>query len=106
MDKRVKEMETMNIKELCKKSHKISLDKGFWEDGRSNAECLMLIVTELGEACEWDRKGDKSHFNEEIADTFIRLGDLCEWLCIDIEKEIKEKMEKNKKRPYKHGKMY
>lgn len=45
-------------------------------------------------------------FKEEIGDIFIRLGDTCGEYGIDIEAEIKEKMEKNFKRPQKHGKIY
>ena len=66
----------------------------------------MLIVTELGEACEADRKGNRENFKEELADTIIRLLDLCCAEGIDIEKEIEKKMEFNKGRPYKHGKKY
>jgi len=96
----------MELKEFCKKAHEIAVEKGFWEDERQVPELLMLIVTELGEACEADRKGDEDNFKEEIADTFIRLGDMCAARAIDIEEEIKKKMEYNKTRPKKHGKKY
>ena len=66
----------------------------------------MLIVTELAEACEADREGDFNNFKEEIADCFIRLGDMCSALDIDIEDEIRKKMEYNRTREYKHGKKY
>ena len=65
----------------------------------------MLIVTELAEAMEAHRHQDHENFREELADTFIRLCDLCGGLNIDIEEEIQKKYEKNKKRPYKHGKI-
>lgn len=48
----------------------------------------------------------KNSFEDEIADTFIRLGDLCGKMNIDIEYFIKLKMDYNKNRPYKHGKGY
>ena len=96
----------MEINELSEKAHKIAKNKGFWQDNRSVAESLMLIVTELGEACEADRHGDRPGLYEELADTYIRLGDLCGALEIDIEKEIIKKMKINEKRPYKHGKNY
>ena len=96
----------MEINDLCKEAHRIAKEKGFWERSRPISECLMLIVTELAECCEADRKGNKENFKEEIADCFIRLGDLCGWLGIDIEKEIQKKMGINEKRPYKHGKLY
>jgi len=96
----------MEINELSNTAHKIAKDKGFWDNPRTIAECLMLIVTEISEACEADRHGDIPLFREEIADTYIRLGDLCGYLHIDIDEEIKRKMEINKKRPYRHGKRY
>jgi len=96
----------MEIKELVEISHRISKEHGFWDSNPNIGEKLMLIVTELAEACEADRKGDYENFGEEIADVFIRLGDLCCFLDIDIEKEILKKIEINKKRQYKHGKKY
>ena len=65
----------------------------------------MLIVTELAEAMEAHRHQDDDNFREELADTFIRLFDLCAGLGIDIQAEIIKKSEKNKLRPYKHGKI-
>ena len=95
----------MTTRELTNLCHKIARQKGFWDSPRNVGEMLMLIVTELAEAMESYRHQDKANFNEEIADTFIRLYDLCGGLKIDIEKEIKHKIQKNKLRPYKHGKI-
>lgn len=136
----------MNLKQFCKDCHEIAVEKGFWNcnkckgegsviieshncdcpdcDGtgkieRNKSELLMLIVTELGEACEALRKGRrqqlgsftdiywvKDTFEDEIADVFIRLGDLCEAEGIDIEWQIKKKMEYNSTRPQLHGKKF
>jgi len=96
----------VEINELSKKAHEIALEKGFWEKKRPISECLMLIVTEVAEACEADRMGDFDNFKEEIADTYIRLADLCGQLNIDIEDAIVTKMLKNKERPRLHGKNY
>ena len=98
----------MNLNELVEKSHKMAVDKGFWEANGWNSvpTKLMLIVSELGEACEADRCGDMDGLYEELADTFIRLADLCGALEIDIEKEIERKMEINRKRGIRHGKKY
>jgi len=94
-----------SVKKLTQICHKIAKEKGFWDEKRNLGEMLMLVVTELSEAMEAYRVQDKENFNEEIADTFIRLFDLCGGLKIDIEKEIRKKMTRNKKRPYKHGKI-
>jgi len=112
----------MHLKDLCKEAHRMAEDKGFWDQEDPNiSEKLMLIVTELGEACEALRTDNrqwikltnpsksqwaKDTFEDEIADTFIRLGDLCEALDIDIEWQIKQKMQYNKTRPAKHGKEF
>ncbi len=120
------------LQELC---HKIAVEKGFWDvncrhcmelitpkelakfpscpycfdsqlDPRNDAEMLMLMVSELGEACEGLRKGDKKNVAEELADCVIRIMDYSEARNIDIEKEILKKCKKNKKRKYKHGKRF
>lgn len=65
---------------------------------------LMLVVSELSEAAEAVRKNSLIAFKEELADAFIRLLDIVGALNIDIEVEIREKMYKNEKRPYRHGK--
>lgn len=91
--------------------HRNSREKGFWDKERNVGEALMLIVTELGEACEAHRTNNmglfkKDTFEDEIADTFIRLFDLCGGWKIDVERQIRWKLAFNKKRPRLHGKEY
>lgn len=99
-------MRTLN--EWSKECHTTAREHGFWENLTDLIipTKLMLIVSELGEAMEAHRGNNRENFEEEIADTFIRLFDLCGWLEIDIEKAVRDKMEINSKRPYKHGKAY
>jgi NTP pyrophosphatase (non-canonical NTP hydrolase) len=94
-----------SLNELSQTCHNIAREKGFWDEKRNIGEALMLIVTEIAEAMEAYRKEDQENFREELADTFIRLLDLCGGLGIDIEEEIDKKSTHNKKRPYKHGKI-
>ena len=94
-----------SLNELAELCHAIAMEKGFWDRERNIGEALMLIVTELAEAMEAHRIQDQANFREEIADSFIRLLDLCGGLKIDIEEEIQKKSLKNKNRPYKHGKI-
>ncbi len=98
-----------SISEMCELCHSIAKSKGFWDvpagQKRNIGEALMLVVTELAEGMEAHRKQDEANFREELADTFIRLFDLCGGLGIDVESEIMKKCEKNKLRPYKHGKI-
>ena len=96
----------MHLNQLVKQSHELARKKGFWDKDKSVPESLMLIVSELGEACEAHRCGDMDEFREEIADVFIRLGDFCGRHELDIESEIERKHNINKNRDYKHGKRY
>lgn len=98
-------MDKLSVQEMCDYCHSIAKSKGFWDEKRNTGEALMLVVTELAEAMEAHRKQDEANFKEELADTFIRLFDLCGGYGIDVETEIMKKCEKNKTRPYKHGKI-
>lgn len=122
---------TTGLNELARQFHERSKAKGFWDEERETGTLLMLIVSELSEALEADRKnkhanmpffnfdvdtGDsfedafkkniKDTFEDEIADVAIRLLDLIGKMGIDIEKHISLKMQYNATRPYKHGKAY
>ncbi len=48
----------------------------------------------------------KDTFEDEIADTVIRLLDLAGGLDIDLDFHIRQKLAYNKTRPFKHGKKY
>jgi NTP pyrophosphatase (non-canonical NTP hydrolase) len=109
----------MHIEDFIAKAYSNANQKGFWEDldcslkevstqDELNAigNRLMLIVGEVAEAQEALRKNDKENFKEELADVAIRLFDLCGGLDVDLGAEIVKKMEKNRTRPYKHGKAF
>jgi NTP pyrophosphatase (non-canonical NTP hydrolase) len=53
----------MNKNELSKKAHANAIEKGFWRERKSNEHCLMLIVTEVAEIVEADRKNKRSDFD-------------------------------------------
>lgn len=72
---------------------------------------IALIMSECTEALEAMRKDNyglekKDTFEDEIADVFIRLFDLCGELNIDIEKQIAWKLKHNESRPNLHGKNF
>lgn len=96
---------------------------------------LMLVVSELGECLEADRHGKwaksdeawyildsksetqkyknkwfekeiKDSVQDEIADAFIRLADMCGYYNIDIDSQIRAKMNYNATREKLHGKKY
>ncbi len=124
------------LNEASQKIHEANKEKGFYDKPREIGTLLMLVVSELSEALEADRKDIhadfeayetklnsepnrafvkqpcifqkyiKDTFEDEIADTFIRLFDLCGYMNIDIEKHIMLKLSYNEYRPHKHGKNY
>ncbi|WP_338433440.1 MazG-like family protein [Clostridium tyrobutyricum] len=112
------DQDNLTINELIKEAHENAVKHGFWENidrlfitseyGKNAVigNLLMLVVSEVAEAQDGLRKGDTDNFKEELADVTIRLADLCGGLGIDLENEIIKKMEKNKNRPYKHGKKF
>ena len=67
---------------------------------------LMLVNTELSEAIDALRNGDNNHFEEEIADTLIRLFSICGKYNINVENIVLDKMDVNKSRPIMHGKLF
>jgi len=102
---------------FSKMVHKNNVDHGFWEDGyetRNKSEMLMLMVTELAEACEGLRHGNPpdDHLPQyptagvELADCVIRILDYCAAFDIPIGEIIAAKHDYNTKRPYKHGKQF
>ena len=89
-------------------------DRGFWDMGvenRNKAEMIMLMVTELAEACEALRKPDlkDAHLPDEdpvgleIADTVIRAMDYCGANNISLGSLIVKKLTYNRTRSHMHG---
>lgn len=115
--------------------HEQVVAKGFWDDKTDTATKLMLIVSELSEALEADRRNKyatnsrmkidfinflecdaifkdnfekeiKDTFEDELADAMIRIMDLAEKNNINLEDHIRAKMRYNRMRPNKHNKKY
>jgi NTP pyrophosphatase (non-canonical NTP hydrolase) len=64
---------------------------------------LALIHSEVSEALEAFRVGDKANFAEELADVVIRVLDCANGLEIDLGTAVLDKMAKNRQRAYRHG---
>lgn len=103
------------IKDLQREIHQCAIDHGWWEDQRHFAELVALCHSELSEALEARRAGMEDHFEFggkpegaaiEMADCIICILDLAEHEGWDMDKAIREKVEYNKTRPYKHGKLF
>lgn len=93
-----------SLSQWTEECHTLAKEKGWWPGGiRNIPELLCLIHSEISEALEAYRHGNSENFREEIADTFIRLFDLCGGLNVDIETEITKKHEINKQREWRHG---
>jgi len=92
--------------DYVKECHYNAQVKGFYDEPLPFPAQIMLIVTELAEAVEADRNGDWYALREELADVAIRLFDLCGYLSIDLDAEVRRKMDINAGRPRKHGKEY
>ena len=92
------------LRDIC---HEYAVRNGFYEGEVNIPEKLCLIHSEVSEALEALRGPDEeNNIGEELADIIIRVFDLAGHLDINIYKEITDKMEKNFKREYKHGKKF
>ncbi len=87
----------IDLRDLQKQVYQNKLDKNFNVTDVSME--FALTYGELGEAYDayWKKKGN---IGEEIADVMIYLLGLSEILGVDLEKELLDKIEMNKKRIY------
>lgn len=108
------------IKDLQDEVHMNAVLHGFWDEGLNIPEKLALIHSEVSEGLEEYRKhgadrkmflytdpetGKPEGLASELADTVIRCLDLAGGLGMDLEEAIGVKMEYNKTRERKHGKV-
>ena len=119
----------MKLTELSNQIYTSAKSRGFYHQTQEKGTALMLIVRELAEALEADRRADFANleayeravkegdqdaylnhisgtFEEEIADSFIQLLSFCGSLKIDIDFFMKMKIEFNQNRPFLHNKKY
>lgn len=76
----------MNLNELRDRAYKTACDRGFHDEELSNEHCLCLVISELMEAVEADRKGKRANvdwYYKKMANSRI-----CQGLVPDTPKEI------------------
>lgn len=98
-------MKAIQWNKVAQRVHQNAVEKGFWEKELSDEHCLMLVITEIAEAVEADRRGIvadvetfrvlefddicfesfiKDTVEDELADVVIRLLDLAGARGFDI----------------------
>ena len=107
----------MHVNDLVKDSFQNAKEHGWHDSNRSIGDLICLMHSELSEALEEHRNGkapSEVYFNKqkpekpegipvELADCVIRIFDFCGLHNIDLESVLKQKMEYNRTRPYRHG---
>lgn len=74
------------------------VERSGWHN-KTPLECLMLVVSECGEAANECRGVTPTeHFGEELADIILRTIDLAHDHNIDIEAQVLRKMDINETR--------
>lgn len=100
------QFQTMHVHNLTQFIYNQNKVAGWHDKPREVGTCLMLIVSEIAEAMEGDRKGlmddhlpDRSMLEVELADAIIRILDLAGRECLDVAGAIHDKLIYNQSRP-------
>lgn len=100
------------LNELAHEINENSKLHGWWDKERSFGDIIALCHSELSEALESYRNHESMMFFEkkkpegiavEMIDCVIRILDYLAYAGIDVDNVLRQKMEYNSTRPYRHG---
>lgn len=96
----------MHLEEMKKEIEKLVAKKGFYNKPEHIPKKLLFAFIELGEASDAWKKGRKKEvIAEELIDVLFYILDASRLACptVNMDEMFKEKLEKNKQRPYQFG---
>ena len=80
-------MSKMNLNELRDKAYKTACEHGFHDQELSNNHFLCLVISELMEAVEADRKGRRAKIDSIISFTVVGKSNIPSYLTGSVEME-------------------